>query len=159
LLGALVLFGEGHLLGTGDVRPLLIGYGLVGFFNCILWFIPQSMLADVADEIEFLTGRRREGALLGMFSFGQQLATGLAIMTAGVLLDKFVGLVSGNLPPSPGASLRIAIVYSVLPAGLFMAAAILMLRYRLTRTRMETIQAELLQLRLNRTTAKAAVSH
>ena len=61
MLGALTLFGEGHLFGTGDVRPLLVGYGLDGFFNCILWFIPQSMLADVADESELITGRRARG--------------------------------------------------------------------------------------------------
>ncbi len=157
MLASLALFGKGHPLGTGDVRPLLIGYGVVGFFNCILWFIPQSMLADVADENELITGRRREGALLGMFSFGQQVATGLALLAAGVLLDKFVGLVSGGSQPSPSAVFRIAIVYSVIPGALFMVAAVVMLRYKLTRARVATIQAELQQRRSAQTALKAAV--
>jgi GPH family glycoside/pentoside/hexuronide:cation symporter len=157
MLASLPLFGKGHPLGTGDVRPLLVGYGVVGFFNCILWFIPQSMLADVADENELITGRRREGALLGMFSFGQQVATGLAILTAGVLLDKFVGLVAGGSQPSPLAVFRIAIVYSVVPGALFMAAAFVMLRYKLTRARVATIQAELRQRRSVQIALKAGV--
>ena len=157
MLASVALFGKGHPLGTGDVRPLLIGYGVVGFFNCILWFIPQSMLADVADENELMTGRRREGALLGMFSFGQQVATGLAILAAGVLLDKFVGLVAAGSQPSPSAVFRIAIVYSVIPGALFMTAAVVMLRYKLTRARVASIQAELQQRSSVQTAFKAAV--
>ena len=158
MLASLALFGKGHPFGTGDVRLLLVGYGVVGFFNCILWFIPQSMLADVTDENELITGRRSDGALLGMFSFGQQVATGLGILAAGVLLDKFVGLVSGGPEPSPLAVFRIGVIYSVLPAALFMAAAILMLRYKLTRERVASIQAELQQKQLKRAAAKAGLS-
>ena len=45
------------------------------------------MLADIADEQRLLTGRRTEGALFGILSFGQQLATGAHYAR---------GLVAGN---------------------------------------------------------------
>lgn len=150
MLAGLVLFGVGHPLGTGDARPLFIGYGLAGFSSCILWFVPQSMLADLADESELITGSRHEGALFGMFSFSQQMATGVAVLLAGGLLDRFVRLVPGELQESSVAVYRIGIVHSVVPAALFIAAAIIMLSYKLTRLRVDSIQAELRQRRLAR---------
>jgi Na+/melibiose symporter-like transporter len=147
MLAAFALLGKGHLLGTGDVRPVLIGYGVTGFFNCILWFMPQSMLADVADESELITGRRSEGALFGMLSFGQQVATGIAVMLGGGLLERFAGLVPGDLKQSGLVVYRIGIIFGVIPAALFMAAAFLMSRYKLTRSRVASIQVELHQRR------------
>uniref|UniRef100_Q026U3 Na+/melibiose symporter and related transporter-like protein n=1 Tax=Solibacter usitatus (strain Ellin6076) TaxID=234267 RepID=Q026U3_SOLUE len=147
MLGGLALFGQGHPLGTGNIRPLLMGYGCAGFFGCMLWFLPPSMLADVTDESELITGRRREGALFGMLGFCKQVATGVAILLAGGLLDRFVGPVAGKSQLSGVAVFRIGIVYSVVPAALFTAAAILMLNYKLTRSRVELIQVELRQRR------------
>lgn len=155
MLAAFPLFGRGHLFGTGDIRPLLVVYGLAGFFNCILWFIPQSMLADVADEGELVTGIRREGVLFGMLSFSQQVAAGMAIMLAGVLVDWFVRLVPGQPQQSESTVYRIGLIYSLVPAVLFMASAILMLRYRLTRSRVIVIQAELRQRRTEEAAAAA----
>ncbi len=148
MLAVPMLFGEGHLFGTGDVRPLLIGYGLAGFFNCVLWFIPQSMLADVADESELITGRRREGALFGIFSFTQQIAAGVALLLAGGLLEWYVGLRPGEAQQSDVTTQRIAIASSVVPAVLFLAAAMVILSYKLTRSRVLSIQAELHERRM-----------
>jgi len=116
---------------------------VTGFFNCIILFIPQSMLADVADEQQLVTGRRTEGALFGILSFGQQLATGAAIMLAGWLLEHFVRMSPGATALSPQSIGRIAVVYSWVPAALFGLAAVLMLKYNLTRSRMQGVQAEL----------------
>lgn len=143
MASALPLFGKGHLFGTGDVRPLLIGGGLTGFFGCILWFVPASMLADIADETELMSGRRSDGALFGLFSLGQQVAIGIAIMLAGVLLERFAGLVPGEAQQSESTVYRIGVLYGVVPAMLFVGAAVLMFRYSLTRSRVESIQAEL----------------
>jgi len=138
-----LLFGEGSLFGTGDARPLFVGCGLAGFFNCILWFIPQSMLADVADESELLTGKRREGALFGLNSLTQQTASGIAILATGVLLDRYVGLIPGGGQQSSTTAVRIAVVYSLVPAFLFLLAAALMRGYTLTGSRLQDIQAQL----------------
>jgi GPH family glycoside/pentoside/hexuronide:cation symporter len=143
MLGALLLLGDGRLFGTGNVRALIIGHGLVGFFASILWFIPGSMVADVADEDELATGQRREGSFFGILSFGEQLATGLSVLLAGVLADWFAGLVPAQAHQSALTINRIAVLYSVLPATLVLAAAALILRYTLTRRTVLSIQAEL----------------
>ena len=153
MLSGLMLFGDGHLFGTGDVRPLLVSYGLAGFFNCILWFIPQSMLVDVADESELITGRRREGALFGLFSFGQKIAAGVALLLAGGLMEWFAGLQPGDAQQSALTVHRIGIASSVVPAVLFLAAAMVILGYKLTRTRVGSIQAELHERRVRAGTA------
>ncbi len=136
-------FGEGRLFGTGDARPLFVVYAITGFFNCILWFIPQSMLADVADENELLTGTRREGALFGLNSLTQQTATGIAIMTAGILLDRYVQLTPGGGAQSATTVARIAVLYSAIPAVLFLIAGLLMRGYTLTGSRLHDIQTRL----------------
>jgi len=143
MLAALLLLGDGRLFGTGDVRPVIVGHGLVGFFASILWFIPASMIADVTDEDELATGRRREGSFFGILSFGEQLATGLSVFLTGVLLDWFAGLIPAQAQQSGLTVHRIGVLYSVLPAALVLAAAVLMFRYTLTRPTVLSIQAEL----------------
>ena len=65
------------------------------------------------------------------------MSTGVAIMLAGLLLDRYVGLAPGLAPQAAEQSAltvsRLAMAYSVTPAVLFLAAALLMRRYALTR--------------------------
>ena len=102
--------GEGHICGTGNVRVLVIGHGLGGFFASILWFMPYSMVADVADEDELVTGQRREGSFFAIFSFGQQLATGLSALLIGVLIDWFAVFIPGQVQQSGLTTYRIAVL-------------------------------------------------
>lgn len=141
--GALLLLGEGHVFGTGNVRPLVIGHGLAGLFGSILWFMPTSMIADVADEDELATGQRREGSFFGIFFLGQQVAAGLSSLVTGLLLDWFAGLVPGRVEQSAATVYRIGLLYSVVPAALVIASAALISRYTLTRPRVVSIQGQL----------------
>jgi Na+/melibiose symporter-like transporter len=106
------------------------------------------MLADVADENEWITGTRHEGALYGMLSFAQQVAAGIAIVLAGTLLERFVGFVPGAAEQPGLLVFRIAIASSAIPASLFLASAFLMVGYRLTRSRVESIQLDLRRRRI-----------
>jgi GPH family glycoside/pentoside/hexuronide:cation symporter len=147
--GALLLVGEGRPFGTGNVRPLVIGHGLAGLLGSVLWFIPGSMIADVADEDELVTGHRREGAFFGIFFLGQQVAASVSSLVTGVSLEWFAGLVPGRAEQSALTISRIGVLYAGVPAVLVMAAAALMWRYALTRARVASIQAELARRRLD----------
>ena len=68
----------------------------------------------------------------------------MALLASGVLIDVFAGLEAGQAAQSPLTVQRIGLLYSVLPAFLLLVSALLMLRYTLTRTRLETIQQELM---------------
>lgn len=155
MVAAYALVGEGHLFGTRNILPLAIGNCLGGFFASALWVIPASMIADVTDEDELATGRRREGVYFGIHSFFLQDSTALALLMAGVLLDHFAGLVPGQIEQSPQTIHRLAMLFSLLPATLFLVAVLLMRGYRLTRPRVEAIQRELTQRRLDKTNVQA----
>jgi Na+/melibiose symporter-like transporter len=141
--GAFFLFGEGGLLGTGNLSPLLVGNGLAGFCGSVLWVMPASMLADVIDEDEFQTGRRQEGTIFGLISFGEQIAASGAILLTGILMDVFVGLQVGAMEQSRVTVERIGILYGVIPAVILLASALSILRYRLTEDRVLAYQAAL----------------
>lgn len=143
MLNVFFLFGEGRPLGVGNEWALRAGYGVVGFFASALRIVPASMIADVADQDELITGQRREGSFFGIFTFGDQLAAGMSLFVTGVLLDRFAGLVPGQVYQSAQTINRIAMLYSLLPAVLLILAAVLSLRYSLDRRKVEAIQAEL----------------
>ena len=143
LFAVVYLFGEGHVFGVGDLRPLIVCYAIAGFFNSILWFIPASMLADVADEGEMITGVRQDSSLFGILSLVQQVATGSGVLLTGLLVDQYLMLPHGGAQPTDESVFRIGVVYGIIPAALFMAAAVTMSRYKLTRTRVAAIRGEL----------------
>ncbi len=101
ILSAFLLLGNGRRFGTGDARPLMVGRAIGGFFGSLFWILPTSMLADVADEDTLATGQRRQGIFFGLFSFGQQFATGLSVLIVGVLMERFAGLAPGEATQSP----------------------------------------------------------
>jgi GPH family glycoside/pentoside/hexuronide:cation symporter len=140
---AFLLVGEGRPFGTGDVRPLLLGNIVVGLATGIFWTIPPSMLADVVDAHALVRGQRREGSLFGVFSFGQQVATGFAVLVAGVLIERFAGLAPGEVPESNVTIERIGMLSSLIPAALALIGAFWIRRYPLDRRRVEAIQKSL----------------
>src|SRR5207248_1314752 len=107
--------------------------------------VPASMLADVTDEDAQGTGRRREGIFFGIFGFGQKLMTGLSVLIAGVLVERFAGLAAGQASPSAFTIERVAMLGTLAPAGLLAVGGLLMLRYPLDRRRVAAIQAQLMR--------------
>jgi GPH family glycoside/pentoside/hexuronide:cation symporter len=151
MIAVFLLMGRGHVLGTGHVNALIALNALVGFFASTMWFVPPSLVADVVDEDELAQGRRREGSFFGLFSFGQQLAGGAALVLTGFLVDHFAGLVPGQAAQSAESVRRIGLLYAVLPGVLLLAACVWTLRYRLTRARVAEIQRALDQRRASAT--------
>lgn len=146
LMGSIyLLFGDGRLFGTGNIRPLLLIYFFVGVFASTFWFLPASMLADVTDEDRLQTGNNREGAYFGANSFFEQLASALALIFSGVLLDYFAHFEPGQAAQTAETIDRIGISFSIVPALLYLIAALWVLRYKLTHQRVNVIQTELAQ--------------
>jgi GPH family glycoside/pentoside/hexuronide:cation symporter len=134
------LVGEGRPLGTGNVPALVALMGLLGLFGTAGAVVAPSMMADVTACDELTTGRRREGVFFGLYSLGQQLAGGLAILAAGVLVDRFARIVPGQAAQSPATVERLAMLAALLPAALLAVAFLLARRYRLTREQVDALQ-------------------
>jgi glycoside/pentoside/hexuronide:cation symporter, GPH family len=147
MLAALLVLGEGRLVGSAAVPIVLVGQALAGFFGSVFWFMPAAMIADVADEDELATGQRREGSFFGLLFFGQQVATGLALFLGGVLLDYFVKLAPGQAEQTADTVTRLGLLFSGVPALLLFIAAAAVVRYSLNDRRVIAIQNELAQRR------------
>ena len=105
--------------------------------------MPFSMMADVVDEDELVSGTRREGTCFGIMNFGEKLASGGALLLSGALLSRFIHLVPGQEAQSPAAVERIGIAYGLVPGVLLALAVAMVLRFGLNRRRVAEIQTRL----------------
>jgi GPH family glycoside/pentoside/hexuronide:cation symporter len=124
---------------------LLIGSAAAGLAASGLPILSISMLADVAEDHELRSGEPCEGAVFGAFSCGQQIATGLAVALAAVLVDAFAGLVPGAAVQGAQTIHRIGVLSCLMCGALMIAAGLLILPYQLSRERTRAVQAELAQ--------------
>jgi GPH family glycoside/pentoside/hexuronide:cation symporter len=143
MCSAFFLLGENRIFGIGNLPPLILGHAAAGFFGSVLWIIPASMIADVADEDEWINGRRREGLFFGMFNFGEQIAAGASLLIAGALIDVFAGLVPGTQEQSTLTVERVGMLYSILPAILLITSAFVILGYSLNKKKVGELQINL----------------
>jgi GPH family glycoside/pentoside/hexuronide:cation symporter len=143
LSAATFLIGPGKPLGVGKAWPLIAGYALAGVFASALWVLPASMLADVVDQDELITGSRREGVFFGMLNFGEKVASGAAVLVGGFVLQYWVRLTPGSAIQSPLTVSRLAILYGVGPGLMLLGSIALISPYALSRSATEHIQRKL----------------
>ncbi|NNE57729.1 MAG: hypothetical protein HKN36_06440 [Hellea sp.] len=141
----LYLIGALPDIGTQDVLILICAFNALGFMGLTgMIVIANSMLADVADEMELSTGRRQEGILYAAFSFAQKMTFALGTMIAIISLmiinfpqQKERSDVAQNLIDGLAwVSLVNALIFGLL-------ALLCFARYPLTRARHKVIQEAL----------------
>ena len=151
LCAATLLIGEGHLFGTGNALPLILGHFVAGVIASAVWVIPPSMVADITDEDEFHTGLRREGMYFGILNLGEKVASGGALLLAGLLLSFFgriAPVAPTATPHAPAAAPFIGLAYGVIPGVLLVAATLMILPYKLSRGSLHAIQSQLAKRRI-----------
>jgi oligogalacturonide transporter len=106
----------------------LIGVGAAGC-NLVSW----SILPDISDVDELMTGKRREGLYSGVSTFLRKLAGGIAVGAAGIMLDIFryneAAVSSGNIEPV--TVIGVKLLFLVLPALLLAVMLLFLRKYRL----------------------------
>lgn len=123
-------------------RPVLFGLiALSGVGFCAADLMPWSMIGEVIDEDEFMTGQRREGIYNGLFTFLRKIAgaSGVAAMGIGFEAAGYIA----DQPQTAGALLVIRIAAALAPACLLVIAIGFALRYPMTRREHSRIRAEL----------------
>ena len=129
---AILLFVNGLFVGTA------IMIGGVGF---------QSMLADTADEHEYLFGVRREGLFFSGLTLAYKAASGLGGLIAGIGLDLIhfpTDLAANpNVVIPAGVLEKLALISGPLPALLAATAPLFLFGYHLTRKKHAKIIADL----------------
>jgi glycoside/pentoside/hexuronide:cation symporter, GPH family len=105
-----------------------------------------SMLADLVDEHELHTGKRKEGIFLSALAFIGQATSGLGGLFAGVALDLISfpkGAAAGTVPA--GTLFKLGLVIGPGMMVLHLLSLIFVSRYRITREYHQQVLAQLAQ--------------
>jgi len=132
-----MLCNAGCLLGfmaLGPANSIAI-YGLMAFagFSVIgIWVTQVSASADVIEWDEERTGRRQEGAYVGLTSMAIKLAMGATMLMVGPQMA-WIGYVPGGRAISPAAAENLRRMFSLVPCILSLLSAAVFSRYPITR--------------------------
>ena len=120
-------FAGVFFLGPGDAAI----YGILVFLSGIglgaTLAIPSAIQADVIDYDELLTGERREGQYIGLWSISKKFAAAVGI-GAGLSILGMVGY-TPNLQQSAEVQMTLRVLYSLVPALCNMVAIVIACAY------------------------------
>jgi GPH family glycoside/pentoside/hexuronide:cation symporter len=121
-----VIFFLGHVLGIRFFFALMVFAGIGVGFNYVA---PFAMVPDTVTYDELRTGRRKEGAYYGIWTFFSKIGTSLAMLLSGLILQAG-GYIAGGAQ-SGKTLFAIRIIIGPVPAVIFIGAALLMRFYPL----------------------------
>ena len=140
--GKRTTWGAAIVLAMGTSTACFwLGPGSIGYFTVLLVFggvsfgnylsLPPSMVADLIDYDEVLTGRRREGSYFAIWAFATKFGNAVTGFVALQVLEH-VGYVPGQ-PQSEMVKLCMLWMYSWVPALFYLLSGVALLRFRFTR--------------------------
>lgn len=147
LLQGAMLAGLYHPLGDAALIPMQLNSFVAGIGTGFVSVAYPSMMADAADEHEYLYKRRREGLYFAGLGFAGKAATGLGVMVAGVALDlihfpRMTGHTAAEILPA-AMQFRLVAIWGPVPAIIAIASLTILATYKITRARHEQIVAAL----------------
>ncbi|MAT83080.1 MAG: MFS transporter [Gammaproteobacteria bacterium] len=142
LYGSGVMFALVVLAEPGNVPVLWAFTILYGVAFGAAPTLLRSMMADLTDDDELRSGRKRSGLFFALLTTTNKLGAALAVGISFAILEKVVGFAPG--PDNSQAALDGLLWVYVLGTGLgLLAAYVALIGYPLTRARHDEIRAEL----------------
>ncbi|GAB6096795.1 MFS transporter [Desulfatiferula olefinivorans] len=144
-IGAMVIntlaFLGVFFLGPGDeaIYGVLVAVSGIGFGAGLV--LPSSIQADVIDYDELMTGKRREGRYIGLWSVSKKLAAALGVGLGLWLLGR-----TGYAPDTAQNDMTIfalKILYALVPCLCQIIAILIICFYPITESRFHRIQSRL----------------
>ncbi len=125
-------------LGSGDtmIYGILVFLSGTGFGATLA--LPSSMQADVIDYDEYMTGERREGQYVGIWSFAKKGAAALGVGLGLAILG-----VSGyepNITQNESVIFTLRVLYALVPCICNFAGFLIALKYPITESRFNEIR-------------------
>jgi len=132
LIGVLPENGTIFLLGILTANLIVRSVGA-----SLLALMTLSMLADVIDEIELQTTRRREGVASASFTFAQKVTTGVGTLISGLLLQYVIRFPVNASPAivDPDAIIRLGVIAGAAVPALYIFGMLITWNYDLSRKR------------------------
>lgn len=107
---------------------LFAALGGFGFAVCTL--VPFSILPDIPDVDELISGKRREGLYAGMATFSRKLVNGISVAVAALVLQ-FSGYIAAAETQSQTALWGIRLAFSLVPVAMLLGTFLISRLYRL----------------------------
>jgi GPH family glycoside/pentoside/hexuronide:cation symporter len=143
MLLATTVYATSFVYREGTWELWIVLAALVGAANGCTMTLGASISADVIDADELATGRRREGAFMGIWSFMDKAAIGIAIFVGMQGLER-IGY-RPNVEQTPAVVLGIKLLYCIVPAVFHVGALLLFQRFPMTAEVHAEIRAKLEQ--------------
>ena len=141
MLLATTVYATSFYYHEGTWQLWIVLAAIVGAANGCTMTLGPSISADVIDSDELETGRRREGAFMGIWSFMDKAAIGIAIFVGMQGLEA-VGYVP-NQDQNETVVFGIKFLYCIVPAVCHLAAVFIFQRFPITAEVHAGIRAQL----------------
>jgi len=124
--------------GTESLVPTLLSIKFVqGVFAAQSLISFNSMLADIADEHELVTGKRQEGIFFAAASFATKTTAGIGSLVAGVGLDLISWPRGADIQSAadipPDTLMWLGLIYGPIVAGFAVFNVVFNLKCKMTR--------------------------
>ena len=141
--GILAFGSSWWMYSPGNAWGVVLNTAFTGFAATGFWVVLPSMCADVVDDDELRTRKRREGAFSSMFSWTSKVGMSVAVGASFILLDLigFDAALEGN--QTPQAIWWIRFLFAGIPVLAMTVALLLLTLYPLSQARMAAIRDEL----------------
>jgi GPH family glycoside/pentoside/hexuronide:cation symporter len=116
---------------TGPTPLIYVVAAVAGLGFSSQWVFPWSMLPDVIEYDEKMTGERREGVYYGLWAFLSKFTSALGVAVSGWALQLF-GYVP-NVEQTARALFGIRLFYAVVPAVVILISLPFLIWYPITR--------------------------
>ncbi len=133
---------------------VIIAAIFAGFGYGAISVIPWAMVADVVEEDELKTGKRREGVYAGYLVFFRKLATALTLFVVTQILARtgFIGGTTGSrlfIEQPESALLALKLLVGVIPSLMLVLSIMIAWRYPLDRATHDAMRRELAKRRIH----------
>jgi len=134
-----VIMGVFMITGFGSFTSLMAYALIFSFGMATFWTLSYSMMYDCCELDEFVSGQRREGAITSLTSFFQKLGAAGAMWFTGLILES-TGYVGSASVQTESALKGIVMACTIIPAGVALAGALILIKYPLNEKRFEELK-------------------
>ena len=132
-------------LPKGQSPIIFVLAAIVGLGFSAQWVCPHSMIPDVIEYDELLTGERREGLFYGINGTAGKVTGALASAVCGWGLEigKYIEVLQPGQVQPDSALLAIRIMFAIIPAIFLLICIPMLLKYPITREKHREVMAQL----------------
>lgn len=134
------------LLPKGATPLIYVIAAVAGLGFSAQWVFPWSMLPDVVEYDEKLTGERREGIYYGLWAFLTKFTSALGVAVSGWALDLF-GYIP-NVEQTARSLFGIRFFFAIVPAIVILVSLPFLIWYPITRKKHAALVQELAERKL-----------